>query len=68
VISNSALTVRYSETAGQSRPAASVLYEAERLVAGGVKEIMVISQDTSAYGVDTKYATSKWAAQTKFWY
>jgi ribosomal protein S12 methylthiotransferase len=42
-----------------SRPAASVLYEAERLVAGGVKEIMVISQDTSAYGVDTKYATSK---------
>ncbi len=41
-----------------SRPAASVLYEAERLVAGGVKEIMVISQDTSAYGVDLKYATS----------
>ena len=43
-----------------SRPMASVLYEAERLVAGGVKEIMVISQDTSAYGVDTKYATSKY--------
>jgi len=42
-----------------SRPAASVLYEAERLVASGVKEIMVISQDTSAYGVDVKYATSK---------
>jgi ribosomal protein S12 methylthiotransferase len=42
-----------------SRPAASVLYEAERLVAGGVKEIMVISQDTSAYGVDVKYASSK---------
>jgi ribosomal protein S12 methylthiotransferase len=42
-----------------SRPAASVLYEAERLVADGVKEIMVISQDTSAYGVDVKYATSK---------
>jgi len=42
-----------------SRPIASVLYEAERLVATGVKEIMVISQDTSAYGVDTKYATSK---------
>jgi ribosomal protein S12 methylthiotransferase len=41
-----------------SRPAASVLYEADRLVAGGVKEIMVISQDTSAYGVDLKYATS----------
>lgn len=43
-----------------SRPMASVLYEAERLVAGGVKEIMVISQDTSAYGVDIKYATSKY--------
>jgi ribosomal protein S12 methylthiotransferase len=42
-----------------SRPMASVLYEAERLVATGVKEIMVISQDTSAYGVDIKYATSK---------
>jgi len=42
-----------------SRPIASVLYEAERLVATGVKEIMVISQDTSAYGVDMKYATSK---------
>jgi ribosomal protein S12 methylthiotransferase len=43
-----------------SRPVASVLYEAERLIAGGVKEIMVISQDTSAYGVDVKYATSKY--------
>ena len=42
-----------------SRPVASVLYEAERLVKAGVKEILVISQDTSAYGVDTKYATSK---------
>ena len=42
-----------------SRPIASVLYEAERLVATGVKEIMVISQDTSAYGLDIKYATSK---------
>ena len=41
------------------RPIASVLYEAERLVASGAKEILVISQDTSAYGVDTKYATSK---------
>jgi ribosomal protein S12 methylthiotransferase len=37
-----------------------VLYEAERLVKSGVKEIMVISQDTSAYGVDLKYATSPW--------
>lgn len=43
-----------------SRPIASVLYEAERLVATGVKEIMVISQDTSAYGVDIKYANSKY--------
>jgi len=43
-----------------SRPIASVLYEAERLVASGVKEIMVISQDTSAYGVDIKYAASKY--------
>lgn len=41
-----------------SRPAASVLYEAERLVKSGVKEILVISQDTSAYGLDIKYATS----------
>jgi ribosomal protein S12 methylthiotransferase len=43
-----------------SRPIASVLYEAERLVASGVKEIMVISQDTSAYGLDLKYGTSKY--------
>jgi ribosomal protein S12 methylthiotransferase len=42
-----------------SRPVASVLYEAERLVKAGVKELLVISQDTSAYGVDTKFATSK---------
>jgi ribosomal protein S12 methylthiotransferase len=42
-----------------SRPAAAVLYEAERLVKAGVKELLVISQDTSAYGVDTKYAASK---------
>lgn len=41
-----------------SRPAAAVLYEAERLVKSGVKELLVISQDTSAYGVDLKYATS----------
>jgi ribosomal protein S12 methylthiotransferase len=42
-----------------SRPAASVLYEAERLVKAGVKELLVISQDTSAYGLDTRYAASK---------
>ncbi len=43
-----------------SRPAADVLREAERLVKAGVKELLVISQDTSAYGVDVKYATSLW--------
>jgi ribosomal protein S12 methylthiotransferase len=43
-----------------SRPAADVLREAERLVAAGVKEILVISQDTSAYGVDIKYQESRW--------
>src|SRR5438105_495243 len=43
-----------------SRPAAEVLREAERLVAAGVKEILVISQDTSAYGLDLKYSPSLW--------
>jgi ribosomal protein S12 methylthiotransferase len=43
-----------------SRSAADVLGEAERLVAAGVKEILVISQDTSAYGIDLKYASSEW--------
>jgi ribosomal protein S12 methylthiotransferase len=43
-----------------SRPAADVLREAERLVKAGVKELLVISQDTSAYGVDIKYAASQW--------
>jgi ribosomal protein S12 methylthiotransferase len=43
-----------------SRPAADVLREAERLVAAGVKELLVISQDTSAYGIDLKYAESTW--------
>jgi ribosomal protein S12 methylthiotransferase len=43
-----------------SRPAGDVLPEAEKLVAAGVKELLVISQDTSAYGVDIKYATSEW--------
>jgi ribosomal protein S12 methylthiotransferase len=43
-----------------SRPAGEVLREAERLVAAGVKELLVISQDTSAYGVDVKYAPSRW--------
>ncbi len=43
-----------------SRPAGSVMAEAERLVRAGVKELLVISQDTSAYGVDIKYAESPW--------
>ena len=43
-----------------SRPAGDVLREAEKLVAAGVKELLVISQDTSAYGVDLKYAASQW--------
>lgn len=46
-----------------SRPAADVLREAERLVKAGVKELLVISQDTSAYGVDLKYAESRWRDQ-----
>lgn len=43
-----------------SRPANMVLAEAESLVKAGVKEILVVSQDTSAYGMDTRYAESKW--------
>jgi len=43
-----------------SRPVDEVLLEAERLVKGGVKELLVISQDTSAYGVDLKYAERPW--------
>jgi ribosomal protein S12 methylthiotransferase len=43
-----------------SRPANDVLREAERLVKAGVKELLVISQDTSAYGVDLRYAESPW--------
>ena len=47
-----------------SRPANDVLREAERLVEAGVKELLVISQDTSAYGVDLKYAESPWKDRT----
>lgn len=43
-----------------SRPANHVMSEAERLVKAGVKELLVISQDTSAYGLDIKYAESPW--------
>jgi ribosomal protein S12 methylthiotransferase len=47
-----------------SRPLAEVMREAEKLVAAGVREIMVISQDTSAYGIDVKYAESQWRDRT----
>jgi len=43
-----------------SRPVDEVLREAEKLVMGGVKELLVVSQDTSAYGVDVKYAEREW--------
>lgn len=43
-----------------SRPVGEVLDEAERLVNAGVRELLVISQDTSAYGVDMKYRTGFW--------
>src|SRR5205814_10075025 len=46
-----------------SRPANDVLHEAEKLVNAGVKELLVISQDTSAYGIDLKYAASPWRAR-----
>ncbi len=43
-----------------SRPIGEVMQEAENLVKAGVKELLVISQDTSAYGVDVKYRTGFW--------
>jgi ribosomal protein S12 methylthiotransferase len=43
-----------------SRPIGEVMGEAERLVRAGVKELLVVSQDTSAYGVDLKYRTGFW--------
>ncbi len=43
-----------------SRPVNQVMAEAERLVKAGVKELLVISQDTSAYGLDIKYAETPW--------
>jgi ribosomal protein S12 methylthiotransferase len=46
-----------------SRPANEVLIEAERLVKAGVKELLIISQDTSAYGVDLKYQSFSWHEQ-----
>ncbi|WP_386065311.1 30S ribosomal protein S12 methylthiotransferase RimO [Tahibacter sp. UC22_41] len=47
-----------------SRPVDQVLIEAEKLVKGGVKELLVISQDTSAYGVDLKYAEREWRGKS----
>jgi len=46
-----------------SRPVGEVLDEAQRLVAAGVKELLVISQDTSAYGVDLKYKLDFWGGK-----
>ena len=47
-----------------SRPVDEVLREAEKLVRGGVRELLVISQDTSAYGVELKYAERQWRDHT----
>ncbi len=47
-----------------SRPVHEVLREAEQLVKAGVKELLIISQDTSAYGVDVKYKSEVWRDRT----
>lgn len=47
-----------------SRPVNQVLREAEQLVAAGVQEIMVVSQDTSAYGLDVRYEERTWKDKT----
>ena len=46
-----------------SRPVGDVMQEAQNLVNSGVKELLVISQDTSAYGVDVKYRTGFWGGR-----
>jgi ribosomal protein S12 methylthiotransferase len=46
-----------------SRPVGEVMQEAENLVKAGVKELLVVSQDTSAYGVDVKYRTGFWGGR-----
>ncbi|MDI9818171.1 MULTISPECIES: 30S ribosomal protein S12 methylthiotransferase RimO [unclassified Legionella] len=54
----------------QSYPLTQVLSEAKRLKEAGVQELLVISQDTSAYGVDTRYQPAEWqgkAVNTKFY-
>jgi ribosomal protein S12 methylthiotransferase len=48
-----------------SRPIGDVMREAERLVDAGVKELLVISQDTSAYGLDIRYAKSQWRGEER---
>lgn len=47
-----------------SRPIGDVLLEAQHLKEAGVKELLIVSQDTSAYGVDTKYQADEWQGQT----
>src|SRR5690606_29209915 len=47
-----------------SRPAADVMREAEALAGAGVRELLVISQDTSAYGRDRRYAASEWRGRS----
>ena len=47
-----------------SRPVGEVLREAEKLVISGVRELLVVSQDTSAYGVDVKYAEHEWRGKS----
>ena len=47
-----------------SRPVDEVLVEAEKLAKSGVRELLVISQDTSAYGVDVKYAAREWRGKS----
>jgi ribosomal protein S12 methylthiotransferase len=47
-----------------SRPVDEVLIEAEKLVKSGVRELLVISQDTSAYGVDVKYSAREWRGKS----
>ncbi len=49
-----------SAAISRAGPPSTCMTEAERLVKAGVKELLVISQDTSAYGVDIKYAESQW--------
>jgi ribosomal protein S12 methylthiotransferase len=46
-----------------SRPISEVMREAENLVAAGVRELLIVSQDTSAYGVDVKYRTGFWGGK-----